>query len=188
MKRIIGLLLCLCTVFGMCFALTSCFHFSPGDLIIRGTKFDENGFGVYGNSLTVIPYDATGDEDKVLIPDTVNGIEIREILDPMCKPCGENIIGGDVFGKDWTIDVEERYVDEIIDERTFNLTLVVGDKLRSASRPNGRVFYKQVSENEYIKYIVKIVWECSENNPNLYANAGHLYYKSGDKSSDILID
>lgn len=179
MKRIISLLLCLCTIFSLCFALTSCFHFSPGDLIIRGTKFDENGFGVYGNELTVIPYDATGDEDEVFIPETVNGCEIR-ILGPIFKPCGENIIGGDVFGKDWTIDVEERYVDEIIDERTFYLTLVVGDKIAGVSGLNGRVFYKQVSENEYIKYNVKIIWECSENNPNFYSDAGHLYSKSGD--------
>lgn len=179
MKRIISLLLCLCTIFSLCFALTSCFHFSPTGLMIRGTKFDENGFGVYGNELTVIPYDATGDEDEVFIPETVNGCEIR-ILGPMCKPCGENIIGGDVFGKDLTIDVEERYVDEIIDERTFYLTLVVGDKIAGVSGLRGRVFYKQVSENEYIKYNVKIIWECSENNPNFYSDAGHLYSKSGD--------
>ena len=166
MKRIIGLLLCLCTVLGVCFALTSC-------LPKVEVTYDENGIGYAKNDNSIVlgvKFDASGDSAEVTIPDEYNGTAVTSISGPTwpafdCIPYGNDIIPyeGKIF------DVDE--------ELTFTLIFNIGKNLQRVFGVQGGDFYRETEDGHLIYYHVHYYYNCSDENETYFSKDGYLYDK-----------
>ena len=162
MKRIIGLLLCLCTIFSLCLALTSCFP-------ERAVTYDEYGVGYdcYGDILS-IKFDASGESAEVTIPDEHDGKLVTHIsaTDIGCKyiACCDDVVK------------EYRGIYDDVDEtRVFALTLNIGKNINRVDTYCGGDFYKRTDDGRLIYYKVYFYWNCSENNEKYFSENGYLY-------------
>mgnify|MGYP003571356139 CR=1 FL=1 len=179
MKRIIGLLLCLCTIFSLCLALTSCLRRSAEDRE-KMVRYDENGIGYikvgrrdengkfldYNDFCVVrMPVDISEDHCEIEIPERYTSMS----LDPNF-PCEWKIVGEGFISYESTESSENTPI--------FTIYIHISKQMTNIRLPNDKILYKKLENGEYEKYIIKLYFYCDEENKVYYSEDGVLYYKS----------
>ena len=193
MKRIIGLLLCLCTIFSLCFALTSCLRRSAEDRE-KMVRYDENGVGYLGaarydengnvldrNGRCVVRLPVNLSEDSCEIYLSEQYTEMSRSPDFKCE---WKIIG------DGYLDTGVTFTENT---PVFTVYIHISKQMNCIDLPNRTVFYKKNENGEYIKHILRPYFYCDENNKEYYSDNGILYHKSnktplGNQWQDIISD
>lgn len=185
MKRIIGLLLCLCTIFSLCLALTSCRRRSAEDRE-KMVRYDENGIGYikvgrrdengkfldYNDFCVVrMPVNISEDHCEIEIPERYTSMS----LDPDF-PCEWKIVGEGFISYESTESSEKTPI--------FTIYIHISKQMTNIRLPNDKILYKKLENGEYEKYIIKLYFYCDEENKVYYSEDGVLYHKSDKYKSD----
>ena len=176
MKRIISLLLCLCTIFSLCLALTSCLRRSDEERE-KMIRYDENGIGYirydanrkisgYNDFCLVrIPVDISEDHYEIEIPERYTSMSLSPDF-----PCDWKIIGEGFISHDLTESLENTPI--------FTIYMHISKQMSNISLPIHSILYKKQENGEYKMYIIKPYFYCDEENKWYYSEDGVLYYKS----------
>ena len=180
MKRIIGLLLCLCTIFSLCLALTSCLRRSDEERE-KMIRYDENGIGYIGLAVydengkyikgakdyraVRLPVDTSGESCEIFLSELFSGMSVPP--DYLC----EFYAVGDGYVEESTKDVTK-------ETPVYTVYIHIGTNATFVDLPNKSVLYVKQENSEYKMYIIKPFFICPEDNRRYYSDDGVLYYKS----------
>lgn len=154
-------------IFSLIFLLTSC-NDSP-----KANYYDDNGIGYCNGSVLSIPFDASGESAEVTILDEYEQDRQYKV---------STWFRAKFYPKDPEVKIYFRDDMELnnktlIDERAFELTVNVGKNLTSGDFLKNNIFYKEVGDDSYVKYKIRIIWNVSPENEAFYSKDGELFYK-----------